>query len=138
MSSISSGSSIVTLGEALAGEDLTNNWISTNNRGYLKIRGVRFNYAATAGATEKAVDMGVNAQSWSIKNNTASVIWVAFAAASITVPANDAASTSDLFPIDAMTSADITFYAASAANQIRIENVSAATGDVYVLAMGNS
>lgn len=126
-----------TLSTLLSGEDETNEWISTNSKGFKKVRGVRFNYSAT-GPGEKTVDTAINVEKWSFKNTTNSVIWVGFGVASITVPANDATTTTDLFPIDALTSCDIEMYAAAGANQLRIENVSTATGDFYVMALGNS
>ena len=125
-----------TLSTLISGEDETNEWISINPKGYKKIRAIKFAYAA--GNAEKAADSGINVEEWDIVNQTSVNVWVAFNAASITAPADDAFPTTDMIVVPALSSVTIPFYVASGTNQVRVEPVASTTGSVYVIAKGNS
>lgn len=134
-----SGPPEVSLGTLLAGEDLSNNWVMVNPRGYVYVRTAKFDYSATAANTEKTATFGIDAEYWTFQNSTSANIWVAFGVTtSLAIPSADTPSTVDMICIPPQSSASIRHAVLNDTVQIRVENDAIATGCLYVIAQGNS
>lgn len=129
----------VSLETKIAGEDLTNNWLAGNAKGYLVVKG---GYLSLSGASAASGNLGVNAELISIYNATAVGIWVRLGTTA-TVPggalANSATpSNNATFYVPANGSITVPYYSAAAAAQVSVIGASSVTGYVYVMAAGNS